>query len=222
MTTAWSYSALTSFETCPFRHFKTRIEKSVADPPGEAAQWGTRVHKVLEDRLKAGPDSPITGVMACYEPYAAKVEQLRAPTGVLHAEQRIALTEDLTMTGYFSKDVWLRVVVDVTVNNRSMVVALDWKTGKRKTDTGQLELTAAAMASVYPHAEKFKTGYVWLKDKVFDAEDFTPDDAPRIWSKFVPRVQRLEKAVQSGDFPKKPSGLCRKWCPVKECEFHGQ
>jgi hypothetical protein len=217
---AWSYSALTSFETCPHRHFKTRIEKSVQDPPGADAQWGTRVHKALEDRLNAGPAQPITGALAVYEKFAERLERIRG-TATLTTERRIALTSDLNETSYFAKDVWLRVVVDVLIHHGNEATALDWKTGKRKPDTEQLELTAAALFALYPEVQAVKTAYIWLKEDAFDRVDFVRDDAPRIWSNFTPRVQRLEQAVATGEFPKKPSGLCRKWCPVKSCEFCG-
>jgi hypothetical protein len=46
---------------------------------------------------------------------------------------------------------------------------------------------------------------------------------PKLWQEFAPRVQRLEEAHQQNKFPKKPSGLCNKWCPVphKLCEYRG-
>lgn len=220
MSVAWSFSALESFETCPYKHFKTKIEKSVADPPGAEAQWGTRVHKALELRLKDA--SPLVGAFSTYEPYAAKVASMAGESGVVYAEQKIALTEDLTPTTFFAKDVWVRMIVDVTVDNGDVVTLLDWKTGKRKESTTQLELTAAVGASVYPEARLFKTGYIWLKEKRVDVQNYAANDAGDIWGRFMPRVERLNDAVNTGEFPKKPSGLCRRWCPVKQCEYCGQ
>ncbi len=217
---AWSYSALTSFETCPHRHFKTRIEKSVQDSPGAEAQWGTRVHKALEDRLNAGPAQPITGALAVYERFAERLERIRG-TATLTTERRIALTSDLKETSYFAKDVWLRVVVDVLIHRGDSAVAIDWKTGKRKPDTEQLELTAAALFALYPEIVLVNTSYIWLKENAMDSAIIERNRIPIIWSNFTPRVQRLEHAVTTGEFPKKPSGLCRKWCPVKSCEFCG-
>ena len=42
---AWSYTALTGFENCPHRHWRTKVVKDIADPPGEAALFGQRAHK---------------------------------------------------------------------------------------------------------------------------------------------------------------------------------
>ena len=44
----WSYSALTSYETCPKRYQLTRVTKQVTEPQTEATRWGNEVHKALE------------------------------------------------------------------------------------------------------------------------------------------------------------------------------
>lgn len=213
---AWSFSALEAYETCPARYYHTRVVKDVADPPGEEAQWGTRVHKVLEDRIKTG--EPITGTLASYEPYAAA---LAALPGTIHAEQQVALDKDLKQTTWFSKTVWVRAVIDVAVDNGTVLRLFDYKTGKRKPDSQQLKLSAAIGFSIYPEAMVTQTAFLWLKDKVVDQEVYTREQTGEIWSTFMPRVQRLEAALVSGTFPEKPSGLCRRWCPVRQCKFHG-
>jgi hypothetical protein len=214
---AWSYSALTAYETCPRRYAETRIYKHVPDPPGAEAQWGTRVHKALEDRVKT--NQPITGALSMYEPFAAKICTF---PGVIRAEQKIALNRDLKAVGYFAKDVWVRAVLDVMVVNLPRVFIADYKTGKRKPESQQLELSAAVAAALHPEAEEFDTMFLWLKDKAVDKEHFKRGDIDGIWSRFLPRVERLETAVKDGDFPPKPSGLCKRYCPVSSCEYCGE
>lgn len=216
---AWSFSALESFETCPKKHFHTRVVKGVPEPPGEAASFGLLVHKVLEERLKGGPE--ITGAFACYEPYAVKVMSLVRPGGTLSAEQKIALTRDLKPTSWFAKDVWFRAVLDFGVDNGRTFITGDWKTGKHKPSSQQLELGAAAVAAVIPSAEVFRNIFLWLKEKKTDMATMTRDQAEGVWEKFVPRVERIDLAIQNGDWPAKPNGLCRKYCPVKSCKHNG-
>lgn len=216
---AWSFSALEAFEQCPKRFFHTRVSKDTPDPPGAEAQFGTKVHKILEDRL-LGTD-PLGGSFACYEPYAVKIQSMVKPGGVLHAEQKIALDADLKPTGYFAKDVWFRGVIDFTIKNGSHTVVGDWKTGKRKLNSQQLELCAAAIAAIDPEAEVIHSIFVWLKDKLTDTSMFTRNQAESVWDKFRPRVARIDEAHQLGDWPARPSGLCRKWCPVKVCKHCG-
>lgn len=211
---AWSYSALGSFETCAHRHYRTKVAKNIPDPAGEDALWGQRVHKSLEERLR--DNKPLPPSLANFEPYAAR---FAAAPGTLLVEQQIALNAKFEPTTWFGKDTWLRCVLDVAVLNGKRAVLADWKTGKRKPDNDQLELFAAVSFIQYPEVEHASTGFVWLKEKKMDREQYTRDDAARIWGNFLPRVARMERAFSSGTWDKKPSGLCNGWCPVKDCEF---
>lgn len=97
-------------------------------------------------------------------------------------------------------------------------------TGKPKTDHDQLKLFAAVMLSTYPYLEAVKTGYVWLAHNKVESATIGKNDKSAIWGEFASRVHRMELSLQSGNFPPKPSGLCRAWCPVgkKLCEFCGK
>ena len=48
MSKPWSYSMLTSWESCPRRHYLTRVAKVVVEPQTEATTHGNAVHKALE------------------------------------------------------------------------------------------------------------------------------------------------------------------------------
>jgi hypothetical protein len=134
---------------------------------------------------------------------------------------------------------WYRRIVSVerTIAQETVCIAVDsadhtflcgenyiktHNTGKRKPESQQLELSAAIAAALHPEADEFDTMFLWLKDKAVDKEHFKRSDIGAIWSRFLPRVERLETAVKNDDFPPKPSGLCAKWCPVKTCEYCGE
>jgi len=212
---AWSYTALTAYETCPRRFFHTRVAKDFPDPPGAEADWGNRVHKVLEDRLNSG--IPLTGAMSMFEPVAAKFTGL---AGTLRTEHKVALNEQFKPTTWFGKDVWCRGVFDVEVEHGESMLIADWKTGKRKPDSDQLKLFAALGFAIAPQVERIKTAFVWLKVSALDSAAYTRADLAGIWRVFLPRVDRLMNAHATGKFPPKPSGLCRKWCPVSSCEHY--
>lgn len=214
---AWSYTALTGFETCPKRHFHTKVKKDVPDPPGEPALWGQRVHKALEDRVRDKKALPPS--LAGYEALAARFDS--APGTVL-VEKQICLNRNMEQTTWFGKDAWCRGVIDVGVVNGRKAAFWDWKTGKRSPEIEQLKLFAGLGFISYPEVEVISTGFVWLKEKKMDKEVFTRDDAPAIWEEFLPRVHRLERAHEKAEWPAKPSGLCRNWCPVLSCEFNGK
>lgn len=218
---AWSYSSLTAFETCAKRYYHIKVAKDVSDTPGEAATWGQTVHKYLEDRVKDA--TPLPAAVAHYETLVAPL--LRGQ-GEVFAEQQLAVNANLQPTDWFGADTWCRGIIDVGVVSPTgkSAVLLDWKTGKRKPENDQLKLFAGMAFAHSPELQKIKTGFVWLKENKIDRAEFTRDDIPAIWLTFSPRVKRMERAFESGEFPPKPSGLCSKWCPVpkSKCSFSGK
>lgn len=218
---AWSYSALTAFEDCPRRYFLTRIAKAVKEEESEAIRWGNFVHKALEDRIRE--KTPLPETIQRYEKYVTKLEAL---PGTLEAEQKIALTENMEQVTFFDRRVWLRCVLDISFTNAEGTKALiaDWKTGKNIPSDDQLDLFAAVGFTLNPTIQEIKAGYVMLKiNRIPDPVKYHREQLPELWQRFMPRVERLKKAHEKVDFPAKPSGLCRKWCPVGKdnCEFCG-
>jgi hypothetical protein len=214
---AWSYSALTAFETCPRRYHLTRVAKTVPDPPGEAALWGTEVHKHLE--LRAKDSTPLPETLKYLEPMMAKI--LDKPHDELYVEKQYCLNADMQPVAWFAKDAWCRGVVDLGLRKGKKVLVLDHKTGKRKPDSDQLQLFAALVMTEDKAIDAVTTGFLWLKDRKIDREQFTRDDIPTIWQNFIPRVRRLESAFEKDRWEAKPSGLCKNWCPCTTCEFCG-
>jgi predicted RecB family nuclease len=215
---AWSYSVLTSFEDCPRRHYLTKVSKQVSEQPSEEMTWGNQVHKALELRIKV--NQPLPKTMVEFEPIVAKVATAE---GVKTAEQKLALNRDYQPTTYFAGDVYVRGITDVTIENGRKAVILDYKTGKPTPASAQLKLTAAMTFAHLPYIDTIATGFLWLKTGGITSETYTRDDIPTIWQEFEPRVQRLERALIDNKFPPRPSGLCRKWCPVGRalCEHCG-
>lgn len=217
-TAAWSFSALNSYETCPYRHYRTKVAKDVREEETEALRWGNRVHEALESRVRDG--TPLPKSMQKWEPFVAK---LLAKKGESIAEQQLCLNEQLIATDWFGKDSWCRGIVDYMLKDGAKAVALDWKTGKIKDDHDQLMLFAALLFHTYPELETIRTGYVWLAhDCKITTREFQRSEVPDIWEEFLPRVRRYQTAYDKDKWEKKPSGLCRAWCPVTSCEFNGK
>lgn len=214
---AWSYSALTSFETCPRKHYETRVAKRVSEAPSEEMTWGNNVHKALERRAKEGKPLPVG--MTQWEPMMRRLLDL---PGDLLAETQYALDQDFKPTEWFSQDVWLRAIIDFGKLSTTSAVALDYKTGKVKTDIDQLRLFAAVLLTLHPDLEQVHTGYVWLKSKSIHREVYTRQQEDELWAGFLPRVSRLERAYRDDTWPERPSGLCRAWCPVVNCRHNGR
>jgi CRISPR/Cas system-associated exonuclease Cas4 (RecB family) len=214
----WSYSSLQQYETCPRRFKLTRIEKKVKEPMSESMTWGNEVHKALELALKG--TNGLTPKFVTFQPL---VDKLRAAPGEKEAERNFALTSAFTPTDYWAKDAWVRGKADVTITNGTTGFLFDYKTGKPKEDSDQLNLFAAVLFAEKPYLQKVHTGYIWVAHDKIDQAVITKDQVPIIWQGFVPRVQRMVRSVETGDFPPRPSGLCKAWCPVGKalCEFCG-
>jgi hypothetical protein len=215
----WSYSTLTAFETCPKRHYHTRVAKDIYDPPGEAAAWGDVVHKSIEKRLTSGAQLP-TGIQR-YEPI---VEALADYPGTRIVEYKMAITSSMKPSGWTTPGTWCRGIVDFGIVAPQTAVLIDWKTGKRKPESDQLKLFAGLAFAHFPNVEVVKTAFVWLKEEAVDKDEFRRDQTTEIWQEFAPRVQRMERAYKDEKFPPKPSGLCRKHCPVPQrlCQYSGK
>lgn len=207
--TPWSYSSLTAYETCPRRFFLTRVSKQVSEPQTDATRHGNEVHSALEKYV--GGTAKLADK---YEGYRAVADKLKAAPGEKKLEYKFGLTKALRPTTFFGGDVWLRGVLDVCVLQEKTAIVLDYKTGKRKIDADQLRLFAGSALALWPWMEQVKTGYIWLQTGQMDTEVFTQDDKPVIFQEFAARVHRMETSEKKDDWPARPSGLCKSWCPV--------
>jgi len=235
MSFAWSWSALESFETCPKKHWHTRIKKDYVEAPGEAAEWGKQVHTALADRISRGKELPRE--MAAYEKHVEPVLAHADNREVtIQVERQLAVTEDMRPCAYFDKrvDPWCRVVADVLkVREKDAVARLvDWKTGKgkfypdpvtgeNKAESDQLKLSAAVVFAHFPKLNAVWTQFVWLQEGVVTDEIVVRADLPRFWTAMLPRVDRMAEAARTVEYLPKPSGLCKRHCPVTSCPYHG-
>ena len=213
---AWSYSALTAFETCPRKYYHTRVAKDIREPESQALTWGNAVHKALE--LRVANNQPLPTGMTQWEPLVSKLTS----RGEVVTEKSIALDKELSQVDWFDPSVWVRGKLDLTIHQDDTLVVLDYKTGSPKSDGSQLQLFAAMAMAVYPEVDRVKTGFVWLKTNGLDVNQYTRDEAPSIWSRFAPRVAKLEEAYETNTWPEIRSGLCRAWCPCSNCPNNGR
>lgn len=214
---AWSYSSLTQFETCPRRYYLTKVEKSVREPQTEATTHGNEVHQAFETTVIK--QQPLPEKYAEWQPIATK---LLAVKGKREPELKLAIDKSFRPVKWFDKSAWCRGIVDLNIENGTKAIALDYKTGKRKPESTQLQLFAVLLMHTKQYLEQVTTGFVWLKEKKIDKAKFDRDQIGMIWQEFMPRVQRMEVAYDKDKWIPQPSGLCRAWCPCTGCEFNGK
>mgnify|MGYP001605832782 CR=1 FL=1 len=218
---AWSYSKLKNFEVCPRKHFEVDIAKNFAegknDDPNTPLNWGNRFHEAMAVSLKTA--SPLPTEFAAYQPWA---DRILAGPGELLVEQKYAITRDFKPATYFGSDVWYRGIGDVVRLNGPVALVVDWKTGKVLVDSVQLMLMAQCIFSHYPEVQRVRSEFVWLKDDCTTPEVFSRQEVADNWVGLMERVNLLERADKLQEYPPKPSGLCKSWCPVSSCTYHGK
>lgn len=217
---AWSYSALTKYETCPKQYYHLRVAKDIKEEEGDAGRWGNFVHEALEKRLLPAKTA-LPANLSQYEKYCKAIE--RVP-GELTPERQLTLDKNWREVSWFAKTAYVRMKLDVQIINGNKAMVLDWKTGKRKPDFTQLDLNAIGMFMAHPELQVVEAGFVWLKDRTTDKETYRRSQLPKLLGPIMGRVEVMQEAYDKQAFPPRPSGLCKNWCPVPRsmCEFSGK
>lgn len=211
----WTYSRLSEFENCGFRFYHTKVVKTYVDGDTAATIWGTKVHTALENAMLHG--TPLPDGMTQWQSLANKFIAL---PGEKLVEYKFAV--DANFEPHDWKDSWSRGIADLVVRHKDTVLICDWKTGKKKPSE-QLELYAAYAKALWPETKEVQTAFVWLQPKQMTRKRYDIDAAaPVIWQDFVPRARRLERAYETDTWVKRPSGLCKNYCPVLECAHNGR
>jgi hypothetical protein len=217
----WSHSALSDFNNCPKAFYEKRVAKSVVDPPNLAGQWGDYVHKEFEKYLntsRPGHDQP-RPLPSDLEHYREYLDAIVRQHGEMHVECKYAINTKMEPCGFMAPDVWCRSILDVLTINGQSARVIDHKTGRRKFDTRQLKLNALMVFIHHPEVMVVRTGFMWLKDRLFDTEDYVRANEATLWGEFMPDLVRYKTAFRQEMFVPRQSGLCNGWCPVTSCEF---
>ena len=217
--TAWSYSRLKNYESCPKKYYHLSVKKDVQEKEGEAIRYGKLVHKALEKRVGKGVPLPLN--LRYLEKYA---DTLANSKGEKLTEQQLAIDANFEPCDWFSKDTWCRGIIDLAVLNLPHGVVVDYKTGKISDDYTQLILSGALLMLHEPEIQTLDLCFLWTKDKKITryGERMTRSDIKNVILELMPRNKNYEHAHRSESFPARPNYLCRKFCPVTACPFHGE
>lgn len=213
---AWSYSRLSNFEQCPKKFYHLSVAKDIKEPPSEAMRYGSEVHKAIE--LRISKNKPFELHLKHLEPLISRFAT--APGQVL-VEQQLALSTNMKPTGWFDSDVWCRAIIDFAAVKGDKALIVDWKTGAMKDDFTQQKVAAAMFLVYFPEVTTIDMMYYWLKDKKPTMETLHKKDVKHVWAAVTKRVKKYNHAHAVTEFEARPSGLCKKHCPVTNCPYHG-
>lgn len=213
----WSYSSFDAYNTCPRRFYETKIAKNYVEETSEQMLWGTRVHEALELRVR--DKTPLPNEMVQYEKYAATVERSE---GDIYCEIKLGVDATLQPAQFDSPTVWCRGVEDVLIVAGTKAVSLDYKTGKVKSASKQLQLSALRVFTNFPEVEVVSTAFLWLKGAPPTKATYHVGEAGELWDGFIEGVDRMLWSESHDTWPAKRSGLCKNWCPVTSCVHNGK
>ena len=216
-TFSWSFSRLKNWETCPSRFLHYDMLKDVKEPESPQLAEGGATHKAFENRIRHNTKLPL-GLLQ-HEPTMAKLASL---PGEVYAEQRLALTKQFKPVGFFGAGVWFRTVIDYCNINNGVAAVVDYKTGKVTEDLTQMQLMSATIMHTDPTVQRVKARLLFVNHNHAERAEFVRGDLSEIWGEILPRVNKLEAAIDAQEFPPKPGGLCKRYCAVSSCPYHGR
>jgi hypothetical protein len=215
---AFSYSKLKSYEICPKRYYEIDIKKAWPEDRSAQLSEGEAVHEAMAEALRG--TAPLPAAHSVYQPWIDKV--LRTP-GELLVECKWAITAEYQPTPWMSPRVWLRSVADAVKLDGDAALLLDWKTGRSaNADDVQLTLSSLVMFCHFPKLKCIRSDFIWLQEDDKTTQVLYRHEAADAWAEILPRVEKLRQATIEEYFPPTPNRFCKKWCPVKTCEFWGK
>lgn len=215
-----SHSGLNTFGTCPHKFYRERILRDVVSEPGEAAIWGDTVHKGIEDWLMQSEGTPVP---AFIEEYTDLLLKVRSLSGQRFIECQGAVREDWRPCDYTHPTVYFRGKIDLVLDRGKEVLVIDWKTGKSGYGTKNQDAQYAALIfALWPKVETIKTRWVYLAEGKITSAVFTRAQELNLRALVDSPARQVERAAESGVWPRKPSGLCKKYCDVFDCPYNGR
>lgn len=218
----WSYSHLKNVETCPRRYYHYQVAKDVIEPESDELRAGNALHRHFQARLQHNVALP-----PGYVQFEGLLAKIKAAPGTLYTEQKLALTGRFQPCAWMSPNVWFRSISDCAVKRGNRIAVFDWKTGKPpgaygEPDHTQLQLMAATFFRHIPDVETVDAALVFVHHEAASRAQFQRHEQGRIWRELLPRVDALQRARATRVFEPKPSGLCRRYCSVTSCAYHGK
>jgi hypothetical protein len=214
----WSFSRIKAFEQCPKQFYHEKILKEFPVVETEAMRYGTDFHLAAEEYIRDNTELPKKFSFA-----KDMLDSLVSKTGEKLCEQKFGITESLEPCDFFSEHVWFRGIADLVILNESSAWVIDYKTGKsaKYADKGQLELMALALFAHYPNITHVRAGLVFVVCNVLIKDEYADFDKPKLWEKWLSKYKTMEIAAANDVWNPKPSGLCRRHCPVTVCVHNG-
>lgn len=187
------------------------------EPPSQALIEGRAVHDALDQRIKG---KPLPAVYMRFSPMAESIVAAVEGGIKVYSELKMGLTRGMEACGFWDDTVWGRGAADVILKKDTTAMIFDWKTGKKREKEDQLFILALFTFKHFPAVETITGMNLWLEPgDIGRPYKLSRSNAPKLWEGVLTRIQAVEKAYETKQWPEKPSGLCG-YCPVKSCQYN--
>jgi hypothetical protein len=202
--TTWSYSAYKEYCQCPFKSKLKRIDK-LKEPGSPAMDRGTAIHQIAQDYVEGKRQTLHEGEnnIGIFQKQFQMLKDMKAV-----CELEWGFTRTWKATGFFSKDVWLRVKTDATFKSAPKALTIvDHKTGRIYEDhRDQLNLYAVGGFILNPEVDTITAQDWYLDQDAVTEETFHRKDFLALLKGWEDRVMPMMRDTL---FPKRPGPLCR-------------
>jgi len=218
MKLTWSFSSLKQYTTCPRQYHEIRILKNYETSITEQMQYGTEVHKALEEYVRDGKPLP-----EFYQRFKPCVDTLLQIPGKKLTEYEMALDQEMNPIDFSNENRWVRGIADLVILDEPTAFVVDYKTGSsRYPDTKQLKLMALMIFAHFPEVQIVKGGLLFVLHNAFVTDDYHRKDINKHWESFDLDLRRLKHSMDTDTWHPIPNNFCRSYCAVKTCEHNGK
>ena len=208
-----SYTILSTYNNCPHQMAHRYIWKTTKFIETKEMAFGNRVHEAFEYRVGGGKPLPVD--MQDWEHFAAPFDGQQP-----QVEQKLGISSEGQPCGFFSDrpQVWFRGKADCAIIKGATAYIADWKTGGSKyEDPFELATNAVLLHAKNPQLKKIVGSYAWLKENRL-SQMYDLSDTAGTWKEICRLMGEILQRKAVNTFEKKPSGLCKGWCSVEDCE----
>ena len=82
-------------------------------------------------------------------------------------------------------------------------------------------MMALAIFAHYPKITSIRAGLLFVVANKLVKETYEVADRANLWEKWASNYATMEKAFEADVWNPRPSGLCKRHCPVTECAHNG-
>lgn len=245
-----SHSSLKTFRTCPYKFLNDYFTKEFTRPwvQSDAAAWGDRVHKAIENawlfqekELQPGFEKE-AWLLTRRHQFKTWLEGLQ-PDGEFGstAEWQVGIKRDGGPCTFFQDDVYFRGKLDFLATCGDAAIIQDTKTGNPKyPDINQLETQAVLLFASRPEINRVIGFLDWTqRPNVPDTIRIYRDakhvgasvDRPVFYrdieQSLLFELNRIDRLIAQDDkkvWPKTSNGLCRQYCEIPKdiCKHSGR